>query len=568
LIELLGIGRRELSKRSASGALLTILALCTVVLAFDTRQVRGATIIVPDDYPTIQEAINQANDGDTVFVKNGTYLENVVVNRSISLIGENPETTIIDGQEIWKEEVIPVRVIAEGVVVSGFTLQRGWAGITLENDSAVVSNNIIIDSWNGLRAFPNTTNHLVVNNTFTLFLNDDLRFWTYGILLMTGTSNNTIRQNVLNIDPTFGWGFVDGIYLDGSDNNKIECNSVDVRCLFPGGGAMTIKGGNNEVLNNTFRGRGGLGMLSGEGNLIRNNKMTANYGISLAASKNVLVENTVEYSYEAIMLDPAANNSIYHNNFYSLNNNTWINENFPFPNFWDNGYPSGGNYWSSYVGVDNYGGPRQNESWSDGFGDTPYKVNATSGNVDHYPLMKPYAGPHDIGIASFTSKTAVGQGFSVNMSLKTVNYGEQTETFDVTIRINSAVMLTQTIVLDSRRSNVTTLVWNTSGYPKGNYTIDVHASSVPNETDTADNSWSGRVVVAMIGDITGPSGYPDGKVDARDVARICSLFGTKIPDPKYDPNWDLTGSTEGLPDGKIDARDVSLVSSKYGEKDS
>jgi hypothetical protein len=52
------------------------------------------------------------------------------------------------------------------------------------------------------------------------------------------------------------------------------------------------------------------------------------------------------------------------------------------------------------------------------------------------------------------------------------------------------------------------------------------------------------------------------------VARICSLFGTKIPDPKYDPNWDLTGSTEGLPDGKIDARDVSLVSSKYGEKDS
>jgi hypothetical protein len=71
----------------------------------------------------------------------------------------------------------------------------------------------------------------------------------------------------------------------------------------------------------------------------------------------------------------------------------------------------------------------------------------------------------------------------------------------------------------------------------------------------------------MIGDVTGPTGYPDGKIDARDVAQICSLFGSKPPELRYQPNWDITAPILGLEDGKIDARDVSLVDSRYGQKD-
>mgnify|MGYP001039313996 CR=1 FL=1 len=54
----------------------------------------------PADFPTIQEAINAANDGDTIFVHGGIYYENIVVNKSVSLIGENRSTTIIDGRLI------------------------------------------------------------------------------------------------------------------------------------------------------------------------------------------------------------------------------------------------------------------------------------------------------------------------------------------------------------------------------------------------------------------------------------------------------------------------------------
>ena len=55
---------------------------------------------------------------------------------------------------------------------------------------------------------------------------------------------------------------------------------------------------------------------------------------------------------------------------------------------WDDGYPSGGNYWSNYAGADLYSGPDQNITGSDGIIDTPYDVNVYS--RDHYPLMKPY----------------------------------------------------------------------------------------------------------------------------------------------------------------------------------
>ena len=65
-------------------------------------------------------------------------------------------------------------------------------------------------------------------------------------------------------------------------------------------------------------------------------------------------------------------------------------------NNWDYGYPSGGNYWSDYNGTDVYSGPYQNETGSDGKGDTPYSIDEY--NVDDYPLMTPWAAasPGDI----------------------------------------------------------------------------------------------------------------------------------------------------------------------------
>jgi len=55
---------------------------------------------------------------------------------------------------------------------------------------------------------------------------------------------------------------------------------------------------------------------------------------------------------------------------------------------WDNGYPSGGNYWSDYNGTDLYCGPHQNETGSDGIGDKPYMIDGN--NTDRYPLIYPH----------------------------------------------------------------------------------------------------------------------------------------------------------------------------------
>ena len=74
------------------------------------------------------------------------------------------------------------------------------------------------------------------------------------------------------------------------------------------------------------------------------------------------------------------------------------------------------------------------------------------------------------------------------------------------------------------------------------------------------------VFISILGDINGPNGWPDGKVDIRDIALVASKFGVVYPDPRYDPNCDITGPTIGVADGKIDIRDVAVVALHFGEE--
>ena len=94
-----------------------------------------------------------------------------------------------------------------------------------------------------------------------------------------------------------------------------------------------------------------------------------------SSSNNLLTGNTVQSNYGGIRL-LRCTNVAYHNNFV---NNTAQVSTLDSVNVWDDGYPSGGNYWSDYTGVDVDG---------DGIGNTPYVVDA--GNQDNSPLMTPY----------------------------------------------------------------------------------------------------------------------------------------------------------------------------------
>jgi hypothetical protein len=176
---------------------------------------------------------------------------------------------------------------------------------------------------------------------------------------------------------------------------------------------------------------------------------------------------------------------------------------------------------------------------------------------------------HDVAVKWIaSSKTIVGQGYFSKTSVDVVNAGSFAETINITLYANITSVVSQNVTVEGGMPATISFTWNSSGFPKGNYALGAYAWPVSGEDDMADNNLTGGwIIVAMIGDVTGPGGYPDGKIDARDVAGICSRYGAKPPDPGYDVNWDITGPTQGLADGKIDARDVSLVSSRFGQKD-
>jgi len=129
-----------------------------------------ATTYVPDDYPTIKAAINAASPGDTIMIKAGTYYENLVVSKSLSLVGEDRDTTIIDGN--GKGIAIYVTCNVSQVLIRGFTLHNGQPGIKLgaySNDN-IIMNNRIENNLSGIvleeSSRNSIINNIIENNVF------------------------------------------------------------------------------------------------------------------------------------------------------------------------------------------------------------------------------------------------------------------------------------------------------------------------------------------------------------------------------------------------------------------
>jgi parallel beta-helix repeat protein len=146
--------------------------------------------------------------------------------------------------------------------------------------------------------------------------------------------------------------------------------------------------GNNITANNWY----GIWLYSSSNNSISGNNIANNYGgiwLDYSSSNSISGNNIANNEY-GIRLSSSSNNVIYHNNFIDNTQQVGI-QTSGYANVWDDGYPSGGNYWSDYIGVDVKSGPSQDLPGSDGIGDVPYIIDAD--NVDHYPLMNPYGAP-------------------------------------------------------------------------------------------------------------------------------------------------------------------------------
>jgi nitrous oxidase accessory protein len=207
------------------------------------------TIIVPDDYPTIQAAIDNASEGDTILVKKGVYVENPVVNKSVSLIGEDRDSTVID-------VTAGLKVQSNNVTIAGFTIYDGYDGISLATNYCNISGNKITNTTHGIVVFGyensisgNIFESIGLSSAIQLnFANRNLISGNYivscveGIQIWQNSNNNTIRENTItNCQDT-------AINFQYSNDNVIVVNNISLSGL----GTSIYASNRNIISNNNY----------------------------------------------------------------------------------------------------------------------------------------------------------------------------------------------------------------------------------------------------------------------------------------------------------------------------
>ena len=238
-----------------------------VVLIMAVSAASAEQFIVDDigvaGYSTIQNAVDDANNGDMIIVSSGTYIENVVVNKQLSIVSESgdPDDTIIKAANL-REHVF--NITADNVTISGFTIKNArygtWdkppAGIYLYGvRETIISNNSLSNNEIGIRMYDSSNNQLINNNASN---NED------GIRLYR-SSNNVLDYNTVSHNYESGFGIYhsicnefinniasdndDGIFLSESINNRLIKNNVSNNKV---GINIFIGNENNELKYNTI----------------------------------------------------------------------------------------------------------------------------------------------------------------------------------------------------------------------------------------------------------------------------------------------------------------------------
>jgi len=340
-----------------------------------TFTVYSGVIRVPQDYPTIQEAINAANPGYTILVSAGTYNEHVYVNKSLNIIGEGATNTTV-----WSVTSV-FEIHADNVRISSLRMDCGWLG----SDVALHSSRDC-----------NISNNIMVGGFSTIFLD--------------GSSNNIVTHN--DVFPQInGWG----ILLLESDNNIIQANKV---------------AGASEGI--------GIGVCFCVNNKVEHNEVEENwYGIVIGdSSDNVINSNVVENNRKGIALWRGRRNLVYHNNL--INNpcevvdageNAW--DNGAEGNYWSdyngsdlNGDGVGDTY-LPWQGVDYY--PLMNPYWNPADVDHDLDVDL----YDAVRVLKAYGSKQ--GHKNFNPHCDIAEPYGIidlyDVMTVLVNYGKRYDVY-------------------------------------------------------------------------------------------------------------------------------------------
>ena len=295
LIVVLVIGERQPLKNRIFAAVLTFLLFGILVPHFGIQAVKSTseTSTVPDDYRTIQEAINNVNEGDTIFVRAGNYNEHLTIDKSISLIGEDKDTTIIDGEG---RIGTVVSVTSNSTHVEGFTIQGAGSNyygydsaLYLNGSNNLVTHNIIANNevYGIIVDSPSCNNSIIRNE-----IKDNLQ----GCLLKN-TSNDTLSENEISSTndsqaAVWLWGACNNTII----RNNISNNSNGIRILDYNGSPSS----DNSLINNTLTGNfQGINIYASPYNIMRNNTLNDNY-YSLEVSWYMYADNKISYFIQDI----------------------------------------------------------------------------------------------------------------------------------------------------------------------------------------------------------------------------------------------------------------------------
>ena len=346
---------------------LLLVAVAVILCAALAVPASAATLTVGagGQFKTIQQAVDAAKPGDTVLVAPGTYTENVVVSKPLTITGNATVNAADSSKDVFL-------ITSPGVHIDGLTISGGESGVNVAGVASCAITNIT-EHGNVFAVYlANATNCVVSNN--------NLANNHYGVYCDYSTSN-TIANNVATGETGGGNNatYSDGIYLYYSDSNNVTQNNLSDNHVY---GISLFHSSGNDISNNTIHANDNIGVRLGE-----------------AADNNTLSFNTIGGSSQlGILILNAQGNQIYLNNF--VNQTAAISDasaailNSPeklaytYGGVNRTGYMS--NYYSDYKGTDANG---------TGIGSTP------SSYGDKYPLIRPIASYGTIIPASAVTPT-------------------------------------------------------------------------------------------------------------------------------------------------------------------
>jgi len=270
--------------------------------------------------------------------------------------------------------------------LSNNTCSNSYYGIRMDSSShnTLANNTCVNNGGNGIFLLSSSDFNILSNNTCKN--NGDTGISLY-------QSPNTLSNNICENNGFFGIS-LDLATSTLSNNTCVNNGHTGIKVYFSTSFSILE---NNTCSNNLY----GIYLQRFSYNTLSNNTCVNNScGIffDVYSDNNTITNCTFENNGTGILFGnpyyPSKNNSVYNNNF--INNENQARD--ECSNYWDNGYPSGGNYWSDYTGIDNYGGKNQDIPGSDNIGDTPYYILGDN-NRDRYPLMDP--SPFWTGTATF-----------------------------------------------------------------------------------------------------------------------------------------------------------------------